>query len=162
MIWNQAQGNWTQFKGKVKEKWGRSTVEGLGLIDGNRDILVGQIQNKYAIAREKAEKRIRDWKKTVGWRTRKVNRGFRVWAHNINGALPIAQRCVRPPTGLSETEGESHAIHNCFSTGCSVAAGIGHRVHGGILYPHPAGRCCCHGAAQPHSGKEIDIAQLHI
>jgi uncharacterized protein YjbJ (UPF0337 family) len=66
MIWNQAQGNWTQFKGKVKEKWGRSTVEGLGLIDGNRDILVGQIQNKYAIAREKAEKRIRDWKKTVG------------------------------------------------------------------------------------------------
>jgi uncharacterized protein YjbJ (UPF0337 family) len=66
MIWNQAQGNWTQFKDKVKEKWGGSADDELGKIAGNRDILTGQIQNKYRIAREEAEKRIRDWKKILG------------------------------------------------------------------------------------------------
>jgi hypothetical protein len=63
---------------------------------------------------------------------------------------------------LRDAEGESHALYNCFSIGSSVAAGIGDRIHGGVLYSHPAGRCCRHGAAQPHSREEIGIVQLHI
>jgi uncharacterized protein YjbJ (UPF0337 family) len=66
MIWNQAQGNRTQFKGRAKEKWGRSAGDELEPIAGNRDVLVSRIQNKYMIAREKAEKRIKDWKKILG------------------------------------------------------------------------------------------------
>jgi uncharacterized protein YjbJ (UPF0337 family) len=64
--------------------------------------------------------------------------------------------------GLSDAEGGSHALYNCFSIGSSVAAGIGDRIHSGILYSHPVGRCCRHGAAQPHSGEEINLVQLHI
>ena len=31
MDWNRVEGNWKQIKGKVKEKWGQLTDEGLGL-----------------------------------------------------------------------------------------------------------------------------------
>jgi len=58
------------------------------------------------------------------------------------------------------TEGGSHALCHCFSTRCSVGTGIGDRIHGGIFYSHPAGRCCRHGAAQPNSREEISIEGL--
>ena len=60
------------------------------------------------------------------------------------------------PTDLN-AKGESHALYNCWSTGSVVVAGIGDRIHGGIFYSHPAGRCRCHGAAQPNSREEISI-----
>ena len=64
--------------------------------------------------------------------------------------------------GLRDAKGESYALYNCFSTWRYVVAGNGDRIHGGIFYSHPAGHCCCHSAAQPHSGEEIGIVQLHI
>lgn len=64
MNWNQVQGNWKQFKGKVKEKWGELTDDELDQIAGKRDILIGQIQKKYGIAQEEAEKQVKDWEKT--------------------------------------------------------------------------------------------------
>jgi uncharacterized protein YjbJ (UPF0337 family) len=66
MNWNQVQGNWKQFKGKVKEKWGELTDDELDQIAGKRDILLGQIQKKYGIAQEEAEKQVKDWEKTHG------------------------------------------------------------------------------------------------
>ncbi len=38
------QGNWNQFKGKVREKWGQLTDSDLGAFHGNVDELVGTIQ----------------------------------------------------------------------------------------------------------------------
>jgi uncharacterized protein YjbJ (UPF0337 family) len=66
MNWNQVQGNWKQFTGKVKEKWGELTDDELEQIAGKRDILVGQIQKKYGIAQEEAEKQVKDFEKTHG------------------------------------------------------------------------------------------------
>jgi uncharacterized protein YjbJ (UPF0337 family) len=37
MDWNQFEGNWKQFKGKVKEKWGHLTDDDLDVINGRRD-----------------------------------------------------------------------------------------------------------------------------
>ncbi len=34
MDWNQVEGNWKQFKGKVKEKWGQLTDADLDVING--------------------------------------------------------------------------------------------------------------------------------
>jgi len=62
---------------------------------------------------------------------------------------------------LSDAEGESHALYNCFSTWRSVAARVGDWIHRGILYSHPAGHCRCHIGDQPHSREKIDIVQLH-
>ncbi len=54
-------GNWKQFKGKAKEKWGKLTDDDMTVIEGKRDQLVGRIQERYGYAKEQAEKEVSDW-----------------------------------------------------------------------------------------------------
>ena len=56
-------GNWKQFKGKVKEQWGKLTDDDLDVIAGKRDQLVGKIQERHGIARDDAETHVSDWEK---------------------------------------------------------------------------------------------------
>jgi uncharacterized protein YjbJ (UPF0337 family) len=67
MSWNKVEGNWNQFKGKVKEKWGELTDDELDQIAGKRDILIGKIQEKYGIVEDEAEKRIKEFEKELSW-----------------------------------------------------------------------------------------------
>ena len=39
MNWDQIEGNWTQFRGKVREHWGRLTDDEIDIIAGRRDQL---------------------------------------------------------------------------------------------------------------------------
>jgi len=61
MNWSQFEGRWNDVKGQVKERWGRLSDDDLTRVEGKRDRLVGLIQQKYGIAREKAEDEINDW-----------------------------------------------------------------------------------------------------
>lgn len=54
-------GNWKQFKGKVKEKWGKLTDDDLDVIEGKREQLSGRIQERYGYAKDQAEKEMKDW-----------------------------------------------------------------------------------------------------
>ncbi|AJZ87675.1 CsbD family protein [Enterobacter sp. Cy-643] len=54
-------GNWKQFKGTIKEKWGKLTDDDMTVIEGKRDQLVGKIQERYGYARDQAEKEVKDW-----------------------------------------------------------------------------------------------------
>lgn len=54
-------GNWKQFKGKVKEQWGKLTDDDLDVINGQREQLVGKIQEREGIARDKAEEQVKAW-----------------------------------------------------------------------------------------------------
>ncbi len=63
MNWDQVAGNWNQFKGQIKEKWGRLTDDDLATIDGKRDQFIGRVQERYGIAKEEAEKQIKDWER---------------------------------------------------------------------------------------------------
>lgn len=65
MNWDRIQGNWQQFKGKVKVKWGELTDDELDVIEGNRDVLVGKIQERYGLAREQAEKEVAAWEREL-------------------------------------------------------------------------------------------------
>ncbi|EIC82821.1 hypothetical protein BS639_13420 [Rouxiella silvae] len=58
---DQADGNWKQFKGKVKEKWGKLTDDDLTVVEGKRDQLVGKIQERYGYQKEEAEKEVKSW-----------------------------------------------------------------------------------------------------
>jgi uncharacterized protein YjbJ (UPF0337 family) len=58
MNWEQVEGNWTQLKGKVKEKWGNLTDDDLTAAAGRRDILAGKLQERYGMAKEQAEKEL--------------------------------------------------------------------------------------------------------
>jgi uncharacterized protein YjbJ (UPF0337 family) len=55
MNWDQVQGKWKQSKGKFREKWGKLTDDDLDVIAGQRDQLVGRIQERYGIAKEAAQ-----------------------------------------------------------------------------------------------------------
>jgi uncharacterized protein YjbJ (UPF0337 family) len=61
MNWDRVEGNWKQFSGKVKEKWGKLTDDDLTVIGGKQDQLVGRIQERYGIARDEAEKQVKTW-----------------------------------------------------------------------------------------------------
>ena len=57
-------GNWKQFKGKVREQWGKLTDNDLNVIDGRRDQLIGKLQERYGIAREEAQRQFREFCET--------------------------------------------------------------------------------------------------
>ncbi|MBK4785747.1 MAG: CsbD family protein [Pantoea sp. Pent] len=54
-------GNWKQFKGKVKEKWGQLTDDDLDIAEGKRDQLVVRIQERYGYGKDQAEKEVKEW-----------------------------------------------------------------------------------------------------
>jgi uncharacterized protein YjbJ (UPF0337 family) len=61
MNWDRVQGNWKQFSGKVKEKWGQLTDDDLTQINGNRDQLEGKIQARYGHAKDQVKKDVDTW-----------------------------------------------------------------------------------------------------
>ena len=58
MNWDRIEGNWKQFKGKVKEQWGKLADSDLDLIKGRRDQLVGKIQEQYGISKDEADRQV--------------------------------------------------------------------------------------------------------
>jgi uncharacterized protein YjbJ (UPF0337 family) len=62
MNWDQIAGKWNQTKGSVKKRWGKLTDDDLTVIAGNRDKLLGKIQERYGITKERAEEEINQWR----------------------------------------------------------------------------------------------------
>jgi uncharacterized protein YjbJ (UPF0337 family) len=58
---DRVEGNWLQFKGKLKEQWGKLTDDDLDVIAGKRDQLLGSIQKRHGISKEEAEKQVSAW-----------------------------------------------------------------------------------------------------
>lgn len=63
MNWDTVAGNWKQYKGIVKEQWGKLTDDHLDMIEGQRDQLAGKIQQAYGITKDEAEEQIREFEK---------------------------------------------------------------------------------------------------
>ena len=61
MTWDEVQGHWREYKGRVKERWGKLTDDDLEVIQGRRDRLVGVIQQKYGQAKEMVEREVSEW-----------------------------------------------------------------------------------------------------
>jgi uncharacterized protein YjbJ (UPF0337 family) len=65
MDWNRVEGNWKQFTGKVKEKWGELTDDDLKAIDGRRDQLEGKLQERYGYSKDQIKKNVDDWLSSI-------------------------------------------------------------------------------------------------
>lgn len=61
MNWETVQGDWTRFRGKIKERWGRLTDDDLDVVQGRREQMVGLLQKRYGIAKEDAERQLEDY-----------------------------------------------------------------------------------------------------
>jgi uncharacterized protein YjbJ (UPF0337 family) len=58
---DQIKGNWKQISGEAKKRWGKLTDDDMTEIAGERDKLVGKIQERYGKSREDAEKELDSW-----------------------------------------------------------------------------------------------------
>ena len=65
MNWDQMQGKWKQVKGLAKTRWGKLTDDDLDVVAGQRDQLVGRIQERYGIAKDEAQIQVDEWNRTL-------------------------------------------------------------------------------------------------
>jgi len=54
-------GNWEQVKGRLRRQWGKLTDDDLERIKGDREVLVGQLQERYGRTREEMEEELERW-----------------------------------------------------------------------------------------------------
>ncbi len=61
MNWDVVQGKWKELKGEARKQWGKLTDDEWTEIGGEKDKLVGKLQQHYGWSREEAEKRTDDY-----------------------------------------------------------------------------------------------------
>jgi len=64
MNWDTIKGDWKNFKGKIREKWGEFTDDELDRIQGKREQFEGLLQKKFGCAKEEAKRQIDEFEKT--------------------------------------------------------------------------------------------------
>jgi uncharacterized protein YjbJ (UPF0337 family) len=55
---DQFKGKWKQMKGNIRKRFGKLTDDDIEQIGGERDKLVGKIQERYGDSREEAERHL--------------------------------------------------------------------------------------------------------
>src|SRR5438270_145438 len=58
---DRMEGKWKQMKGGLKSRWGKLTDDDLDVIEGQKDQLVGKVQERYGIAKDEAQKQVDEW-----------------------------------------------------------------------------------------------------
>lgn len=53
---------WNKVRGNVQRQWGKLTNDDMDIIDGDTNILVGKLQERYDINEEEARKRVEEFK----------------------------------------------------------------------------------------------------
>lgn len=62
---DRIKGKWKQLSGTLKEKWGKLTDDDLKVVEGNSEYLAGKIQERYGVAKDEAEKQVREYERTL-------------------------------------------------------------------------------------------------
>lgn len=70
-------GRWKQVRGRIREQWGELTESDLDQIAGQRDQLIGLLQEKYDLTREAATEQLDSFTSTYETRREELeNREF--------------------------------------------------------------------------------------
>jgi uncharacterized protein YjbJ (UPF0337 family) len=54
-------GEWLQLKGRVRKEWGKLTNDDMAAIKGDREVLLGRLQERYGHTREVVEREFDAW-----------------------------------------------------------------------------------------------------
>jgi uncharacterized protein YjbJ (UPF0337 family) len=65
MNWDHVAGNWTEFRGKVRERWGKLTDDDLDVIEGKREQLLGILQQRYGTAKDELEHEVKEFERDL-------------------------------------------------------------------------------------------------
>ncbi|MGX6646808.1 CsbD family protein [Maricaulaceae bacterium MS644] len=58
---DQIKGKWKELQGEAKRHWGKLTDDDVQTAEGDRDKLVGKIQQRYGKSKEDAEREVSAW-----------------------------------------------------------------------------------------------------
>ena len=64
MNWDIVEGKWKEAAGEAKSKWGKLTDDDLTTVAGNRDQLIGKLQERYGMVKDQAEKQLADFERS--------------------------------------------------------------------------------------------------
>ncbi|KZE70464.1 hypothetical protein AV654_06140 [Paenibacillus elgii] len=65
---NVLKGKWRQLKGEAQKQWGKLTDDDLDVINGEKEKLLGKLQEKYGHTKEAAQEEYDRWES--GWHDR--------------------------------------------------------------------------------------------
>lgn len=66
MNWDIVKGRWKQVKGEFRQAFGKLTDDDLMTLRGDRDELIGKIQERYGYTRDVAERKFDEWSDRIG------------------------------------------------------------------------------------------------
>ena len=66
MNWDTAKGDWKQFSGKIREKWGEFTDDELQAARGRRDQFEGLLQKKFGLAKDEVKRQVDEFEASCG------------------------------------------------------------------------------------------------
>jgi uncharacterized protein YjbJ (UPF0337 family) len=120
------QGNWTEMRGKIREKWSQLTDNDLGEFQGNVDQLVGRIQQRTGAARSSIEDFLGEISANASTMMGRLGSAVHESAHNIQHAAGQVQHAVADSAANAEDfvrnrPGQAVAI----AFGVGVVAGLG-------------------------------------
>jgi uncharacterized protein YjbJ (UPF0337 family) len=58
---DELQGKWKQLKGAARQQFGKLTDDDVEMIAGQRDRLIGKLQERYGYLRDEAQKKADEW-----------------------------------------------------------------------------------------------------
>ncbi|KIH76415.1 Uncharacterized conserved protein YjbJ, UPF0337 family [Geoalkalibacter ferrihydriticus] len=61
----ELRARWHQLRGLAREFWGELTGDDVNFIGGQRELLVGKLEEKYGMSREEAEKQVEEFFNSV-------------------------------------------------------------------------------------------------
>jgi uncharacterized protein YjbJ (UPF0337 family) len=67
MTSDRVAGAWHQIRGRLKEQWGKLTEDDLKELEGHAEQLAGKLQERYGLAREEAERQMKEFQKRMNW-----------------------------------------------------------------------------------------------
>ena len=63
----QVEGKFDQMKAEIKKSWAKLTDDDIMLYNGNREKFLGVLKEKYGVAKEDAEKKLKESEKACGY-----------------------------------------------------------------------------------------------
>jgi uncharacterized protein YjbJ (UPF0337 family) len=61
MMEDMLKGQWTQLKGRIRTQWGKLTDDDVDQMRGERERLIGKLQEHYGLSRDEAEDELDTW-----------------------------------------------------------------------------------------------------
>lgn len=131
------QGNWNEFKGKIRSKWGQLTNDELQSFDGNVERLVGMIQRKTGEGREAVEKYLNELTSQGGTAVSQATETVKEYAQQASERLQQTSKQASEAMNRGREEAERLIKQNpvesvgvVFGTGLLVGVLFGLMVRG--------------------------------